>query len=337
MDRTGLILDAERLDDIASLAAAAECSGFDSVWATELYRTSFQQLAAAAHSTHTIRLGTAVALAFVRSPLVTALTALDLDELSGGRLILGLGSGARRSNERWHGVPFGRPVAKITECIEAVRLIASQAHTGERISFKGEFYDIDLRGWKRPFKPVRPAIPLFLAGVGPRMTEAAARVADGYLGHVVCSLDYLRQVTVPALARGLERSGRSRSDFTVATIVTCAVADDVAAAREAARRTIAFYATVRTYEPPFRLHGFLEQCRAVREAFMRGDVEGMAAAVTDEMVDAMSVVGTADHCRGVIARYRELVDLPILSAPHYFLDFAEVKRYQDAILEAFGR
>lgn len=335
MKDLGLILDAEDLKGIGELAVRAEDAGFHSVWATELYRTSFQQLSTAAHATKRIKLGTAVALAFVRSPLVTALTALDLDELSSGRLILGLGSGARRTNELWHGINYGKPVAKIKECIEIIRLLIASSHGGG-ISYKGSHYQIDLKGYRRAFEPFRTQLPIFLAGIGANMSRASGAVADGYIGHVVCSLKYLREVVLPSIRCGIEEAGRSRSNYTVATIITCAISNDTRRALDAARRTIAFYATVKTYDPPFRLHGFERETQRVRKAFMEGDIEGMIAGVSDDMVRSFAVVGNADECRRRVEEYRCFVDLPILSAPHYFLDFEEVSEYQRAILDVFG-
>ena len=334
---TGLILDAETISGLVQLAKEAEDAGFDSVWATELYRTSFQQLSAAAQATMTIKLGTAVALAFVRSPLITALTALDLDEISRGRLILGLGTGAKRTNEMWHGIAHGKPVSRIREFIEAVRLLMSKSHSGEPISCSGDYYHINTKGYHRPFKPIRTNIPIYLAGVGKYMTQAAGEVADGYLGHVVCSLRYIRDVVSKSLKAGLENSGRERKDFKVASIVTCAISNRKKEAMQAARATIAFYATVRTYEPPFKLHGFEKEAGIIREAFFRKDVKSMIQNVTDNMVNAFAVVGDADVCRKRVKQYKDYVDLPILSAPHYFLDFEEVKEYQEAILETFGK
>jgi len=336
MEKIGLILDAQKLGDIKEIAISAEDAGFHSVWATELYRTSFQQLAAVVDSTSAIKLGTAVALAFVRTPLNTALTTLDLDEASEGRLILGLGSGAKRTNELWHGIPHGKPVKRITECIELIRLIIERSHMNDTLSYEGEYYDVTLKGYRRAFPPLRPSVPIYLAGVGSGMTRAAGRVADGYIGHVVCTLGYLREVVVPSLKAGLGDSGKDRSAFTAASIITCAPSHDTKRAREAARKTIAFYATVRTYEPPFKMHGFERECALIREAFFGGDVEGMASLVSDDMVRAFAVVGTPDECRKRIGDYREFLDLPILSAPHYFLDFEEVRDYQRAILETFG-
>ncbi|HVY55233.1 MAG TPA: LLM class flavin-dependent oxidoreductase [Thermodesulfobacteriota bacterium] len=337
MKPVGLILDAEKISDIAALARKAEDAGFDSVWATELYRTSFQQLTVAARATSRIRLGTAVALAFVRSPLITSLTALDLDEISNGRLLLGLGTGAKRTNEMWHGITHGKPVTRIKELIEVLRLLTSGIHGARPVQFKGEYYEINTGGYRRPFEPVRGRIPVYLAGVGGRMCRAAGETADGYLGHVVCSLGYLNEVVTKEIEAGLAASGRKRSDFEAASIITCAISNDRKRAMHAARATIAFYATVRTYEPPFKLHGFEKETARIREAFLKGDVDSMIKNVTDDMVGTYAVVGDKAECREKIEEYRELIDLPVLSAPHYFLDFEEVKEYQAAILETFGR
>lgn len=336
MKPVGLILDAENISDIAALARKAEDAGFDSAWATELYRTSFQQLAASAQVTSRIRLGTAVALAFVRSPLITSLTALDLDEISDGRLILGLGTGAMRTNEMWHGITHGKPVTRMKEFIEVLRLLIGGVHGKTPVEYKGEYYDISTRGYKRPFGQVRDRIPVYLAGVGGRMCRAAGETADGYLGHVVCSLRYLKEVATREIEAGLASAGRERSRFESASIITCAISSDKRRAMHAARATIAFYATVRTYEPPFRLHGFEKETARIREAFLSGDVDSMINNVTDDMVGTFAVVGGAGECRKKIDEYRELIDLPVLSAPHYFLDFGEVGEYQMSILETFG-
>lgn len=336
MKPVGMILDGEKISDIALLAEGAEAAGFDSVWATELYRTSFEQLSAAAGATAKIKLGTAVALAFVRSPLVTSLTSLDVDEISGGRLILGLGTGARRTNEMWHGITLGKPVTRIKECIEVIRLMVGKLHSGHPIDYQGEYYKINTGGYRRPFKPVRDMIPIYLAGVGSKMCQAAGEAADGYLGHVVCSLRYLSEVVIGSLKSGLASTSRKPGEFRTASIITCAVSKDIKRATHAAKATIAFYATVRTYDPPFRLHGFEQEVKLIREAFLNRDIAAMIEGVTDDMISTFAVVGVADECRRKIDKYRELIDLPVLSAPHYFLDFEEVAEYQKSILEVFG-
>lgn len=336
MNHTGIVLDAHSIDELQVLAKKAEDAGFHSIWATELYRSSFQQLAAVAPATERIRLGTSVSLAFTRSPLITALTAMDLDELSNGRLIVGLGSGAKRTNEKFHSVEYGKPVKHITECIEVIRSILSKSHLSDNIKYEGEYYQIDMKGYKRPFKPFRDRIPVYLAGIGSNMTTASGSIADGYLGHVVCSLEYLKQITIPGIDNGLKISGKSREDFVVSSIITCAVSDDIERARRAAKATIAFYALVKTYEKPFKLHGFIPQTQKIRDAYFRDDIESMINNVTEEMVDIFSVVGHEDYCRSRIAEYRQYLDLPILSVPHYFIGFDEIKNYQNRLLEVFS-
>ncbi len=337
MKPIGLILDANSISDLTVLAKKAEDANFDSVWATELYRTSFQQLSAVANSTNNIKLGTAVALAFVRSPMITSLTALDLDEISNGRLILGLGTGAKRTNEMWHGVSHGKPVTRIKECMDIIRLISSSIHRDDVLSYKGEYYDITTKGYHRAFKPFRERIPIYLAGVGSKMIQASAEVADGYLGHVVCSLRYIKEVVDVSIKTGLKNSGRSRKDLKSCSIITCAISENKKQALEAARATIAFYATVKTYEPPFKLHGFQDQTAKVREAFYKRDIKTMIKSVSNDMVNTFAVVGNPDECRKKVNEYRAHINLPILSAPHYFLDFEEVKEYQDAIIDTFGQ
>lgn len=337
MQKTGLILDAHSLSDLKELAINAERSNLHSIWATELYRTSFQQLAAAASVTTKIKLGTAVALAFVRTPLITSITSLDLDELSSGRFILGLGTGAKRTNEKFHGITHRKPVKRIRECIELIRRITSQAHTNNEIDFDGEFYKVKTTGYKRPFEPVRTKIPIFLAGVGSKMVQTSAECADGYIGHVVCSLKYIEEIIVPSINKGLEITTKSKEDFLTSSIITCAISDDIEKVRKSAKGTIAFYAIVKTYRAPFELHGFAEHADKIREAYFRKDIKGMMNNVTEKMVDTFSVVGSAEECIKKIDRYRKYIDLPILSAPHYFIDFKEVKEYQKTLLEVFGK
>ena len=216
-----------------------------------MFHDPFLPLASAATGTSRITLGTSIALAFVRSPWVTALSALDLDILSGGRFILGLGTGLKRLNERWHGVAYGKPTPHIRECVKVIRLITERAHIGEPIRFSGQYYDVDIQGWQRPVMPVRERIPIYLAGVREGMIRTAAEVADGLLGHPIYSQRWINDVVLPSVARGLRDSARKREDFQLCLFVCCAVDNDVAAARRAAAATIAFYATVNTYEPLF--------------------------------------------------------------------------------------
>src|SRR3972149_968786 len=178
MSRYSLAVGMARAEEIALLARQAEDAGVEALWAAGMSRGPFLPLAAAATSTERIQLGTSIALAFVRSPWVTALSALDMDILSGGRFILGLGTGLKRLNERWHGVAYGKPTPHIKECIQVVRLITENAHLGLPIRFSGQYYDLDIQGWQRPFPPQRARIPVFLAGGREGMIRTGGGVAD---------------------------------------------------------------------------------------------------------------------------------------------------------------
>lgn len=326
----------ETMDEIAAGARAAEAAGLDGVFAIEIFRSSLTQAMWLAAATERIGLATGITWAFTRSPLALALAALDIDEASGGRFTLGLGAGVRRLNETWHGAEYGRPAPHLRETIEAVRLIVERAGSGEPIRYRGAYHDIDIRGWARPAKPLRKRIPIHAAAVGEGMARMAGDVADGLLGHVICSTRWIDEVIVPSFERGLARSGRQRSELTFVPGVCVALDEDEEAARDAARRTLAFYATVRTYAPLFEIHGFGEQAAAVARAFRAGDLAGVAAAVSDEMVDCYCAAGPADKVRAKVREVAERGDRVALMPPTYFLEPERIAEYQRRILAEFG-
>ena len=334
MSRYSLAVGIAPAEEIARLAGQAEDAGFDTLWAPEMSHEPFLPLAAAAASTSRIRLGTSIALAFVRSPWVTALSALDMDLLSGGRFTLGLGTGLKRLNERWHGVAYGKPTPHIRECVQVVRLIIENAHLGRPIRFSGQYYDLDIQGWQRPYAPQRERIPIFLAGVREGMIRTAAEVADGLLGHAIYSLPWVRQTVLPAVARGLAQAGRERGRFHLCLSVCCAVGKDQAAARRAAAATVAFYATVKTYEPLFT--AFPSEYRRIQEAALTDDTAAMVDAVSDAMVDAFAVAGPPEEARRKLEAYAELADSICLAPPDQLIDPAETGAYRQALLATFG-
>jgi alkanesulfonate monooxygenase SsuD/methylene tetrahydromethanopterin reductase-like flavin-dependent oxidoreductase (luciferase family) len=257
----------------------------------------------------------------------------------GGRFKLGLGAGVKRLNERWHGVDYGRPAPHLRETVEATRLIMESAHAGEPIRYEGSYHDIEIKGWARPHAPMRERIPIYTAAVGEGMARMAGDVSDGLLGHLICSRRWLEEVIVPNFEKGVSRSGRKRSDFDFIPGICVAIAEDddgVEAAYDAARRTIAFYSTVRTYAPLFELDGFGAEAEAAGSEFRGGNLAGVAGAITDEMVDTLCAVGTVDAVREKVAAIAELGDAISLSPPTYFLAAEEIATYQRRILAAFG-
>jgi probable F420-dependent oxidoreductase len=287
-------------------------------------------------TTDRIGLGSGIAWAFTRSPMIIALSALDIDEASGGRFRLGLGAGVKRLNETWHGVEYGRPAPHLRETVEAVRLIVEKAGSGEPIRYEGTYHDIDIKGWARPHAKARERIPIYTAAIQEGMARMAGDVADGVIGHPMCSLRWLEEVLIANFERGLERSGRSRADFDFLPTVCCAIDDDEQAAYDAVRRTISFYATVRTYRPLWEMHGFGDAAEAVGAAFRAGDLAAMPGHVPDEMVDAYCAAGPLDKVRERVEAVAERADGVWLMPPTYFLAPEQIAEYQRRIVDAFA-
>lgn len=324
----------ETAADLAAFARAAERAGIARLWAPELHRSATIPLAVAAAATERIGLGTGIALAFTRSPMVLALEALDLDELSGGRLTLGLGAGVRRLNGDWHAVPYDPPVARMREMAGAVRELVRALAEGRDARHEGAIYDIRVHGLRRGDATARPAVPVWLAAVLPGMTRLAGRIADGFLDHPVTSPEWLRERLLPALREGAERAGRPTPE--VAGALICAVDPDPSAAERAAALTVGFYAVVRTYEGMFSEHGFAARLPAIRQAFLAGDAERMAEAVGPDMTGAFAAAGTAAEVRARARAWEGLADRLWATPPHHARAPAEIARSQAGILEAFG-
>ena len=336
LDRISIAAIGDSAEELAEEARRAERAGVECLWAPELFRSSFTQATWLAAKTERIGVATGIAWAFVRSPFIAAVSALDVDEMSGGRFRLGLGAGVKRLNETWHNAEYGKPAPHLREAIEATRLIMEKAPSGEPIRFAGSYYEIEIKGWVRPHKPVRERVPIYTAGVREGMCRMAGDVADGLVGHPICSLRWLDEVIVANFTRGLERSGRSRSEFDFVPTVCCAIDDDEERAYDAARRTIAFYATVRTYAPVWELHGFESEAAAAGDAFRKGDLAGVPAAITDEMVDTYTAAGPLDKVRERVESVAERADALFLTPPTYFLPPEQLAEYQHRLIESFA-
>jgi probable F420-dependent oxidoreductase len=336
LDRISVAAIGTTVADLEAEASRAEAAGVECVWAPELFRSSVTQAAYLAGRTETIDVATGIAWAFTRSPFILAVSALDIDEMSGGRFRLGLGSGVKRLNETWHNAEYGKPAPHLREAIEATRMIMQQAGGGEPIRYEGEYYDIDIKGWIRPHPAARDSVPIYTAGVQGGMCRMAGDVADGMIGHPIQSLRWIDEVVVDSFEKGLSRSGRERKDFDYLPTVCCAIDDDEARAIEMARRTISFYATVKTYMPLWELHGFADNAVAAGEAFRSGDLAGVPAAISDEMVDTYCAAGPLDKVRARVEETAERADGLFLTPPTYFISPEELSEYQNRIIDAFG-
>lgn len=191
----------ETLEEFIEAGINAEEKGFSTLWTSELHRTPFVPLTALATNTSRIKLGSGVALAFLRSPLTLALTALDLNEISNGRFILGLGSGVKNLNEFWHDVRFGSPVKHISDVITICRKVMKESHLNP-IKYEGAEKSISLVGFDRPFTPKETDIPIYMGSVGPLMTKKCGEIAQGWISHELCSPQYLKSNIIPKLEEG---------------------------------------------------------------------------------------------------------------------------------------
>ncbi|GAA2726685.1 LLM class flavin-dependent oxidoreductase [Actinocorallia aurantiaca] len=324
----------ETLEELVAAGRAAEEAGATTLWVPELHRSATVTAAALAQGTSTARVGTAIALAFTRSPMVTALEALDLDELAGGRFVLGLGTGVKRLNEDWHNARWGKPVAHLRETVAAVRHFVAHAADGTPMTLEGEHEPLRIRGYQRPFPQVRREIPVYVAGMGPAMTKLAGEIGQGWISHELCSPAWLTERSLPPLLEGLDKSGRERADLDVVVSACCSVDPDPAVARRRSAGTAGFYASVRTYADFFAFHDLAEDQEKVIEAFRSGTgADRLAGAVSDRMTDALTLTGTFDQVAERIAAYAGAADSIKLTPPTHDLEPAEIRAAQARIIE----
>jgi 5,10-methylenetetrahydromethanopterin reductase len=258
---------------------------------------SYSTLAEVVAETESALVGPAIAYAFARTPYAHAAAMRTLARKAPDRLFLGLGSAAAKINRDWFGVPPDRPLARMAEVVQVIRAWL-HAENGERVQFSGEFYEIDAAVQA----PVlgRLDIPVLLAGFNKGMAATAGRVADGVIGHGLFTDRWWDEVVRPAVARGASEAEKTERPLEHGWIMTAI--DDAAPERAVAdvRRMIAFYLTVKTYDPYVEFHGWEAQTEKLREAFRRGDTDAMGEAVTDDMVEQIAVCGTTEAAREML-------------------------------------
>jgi probable F420-dependent oxidoreductase len=328
---------ASNLRDVPAAAQAAESIGFDALWTAETSHDPFFPLVIAAEHTKTIKLGTSIAVAFPRSPMVLAEIGWDLQALSGGRFILGLGTQVKGHNERRFGVRWEHPGPKLREMIQMIRAIWDCWQNGTRPSFSGKFYNFTLMTpFFNPGPIEHPEIPIYIAGVNEYMCQLAGELCDGFHIHPFHSLKYLDEVVYPNLEKGLRKAGRKRSQVamtTTAFVITGANEAEVEAAKAPVRQQLSFYASTRTYSGVLEAHGWGDASARLNEKAAKGDWGGMASEITDEMLEVYAVTGKYDEIAGKIkARYDGYLD----RVAFYFPFSANDGRPWREIIEAFN-
>ncbi len=310
------ILPPTSLRALPGLARAAEAAGFEALWTAETQHDPFLPLALAAEHTQRLHLGTAIAVAFARSPALLAYSAWDLADACDGRFILGLGTQVRAHIERRFGMPWPEsPVGKLRDQIAAVRAVWMTWQTGERLNHRGPYHKLTLMTpFFNPGPIDHPAIPIYIAGVNPALCRLAGEVADGFLSHPYHSVDYLRRVVRPAIDAGAARAGRHPGEIRLTVTAMTAVDDSEA---EFARMQIAFYASTPTYRPVMAHHGWGETADRLQVLARRGAWDEMGGLISDEMLHTFAVVAPeADLPSALRERYAGLADRLSLYTPY---------------------
>lgn len=317
---------------LAMLAKQAEERGVHGLFAPQVYGPPFPALAAAAAVTDSIQLASGIAIAPVRSPFETAMAAIDMDRISMGRFVLGLGTSVHAWTEGIFGSPHYKPVTHLRETVAAVRHIVAGAHKG-LAPFEGEYYRAHFRELQPTAPPFRERIPIWIAALRPKLVELAAQVGDGLIGHPMWSERWTLETIRPAFEAALNAAGRPRTDVEVNLWPWVAPNTNVAEAIEDSRATMAFYGGVKQYEPFFEAHGFGDVARKLQAGVGRGDYASVAHLVPDEMVRTFVAVGAPEKVRERIDRLWSWADSLCVVPPVYALAPEKVLAYSQAIAQ----
>lgn len=305
----------DSIDQVPRLAQAAEALGFDAVWTSETQHDPFLPLALLAGSTRHVRFGTAIAVAFARSPTVLAHTAWDLANASGGRFILGLGTQVKPHIERRFGMTWpDSPVGKMREMIEAIRAVWTAWQTGERLSYRGETLKLSLMTpFFSPDPIAEPHIPIYIAGVNRGLCRLAGELADGLHAHPYHSVRYLKEVVRTSIEEGARAVSRDPAEIELS--VTVMTAESVGEA-DFVRSQIAFYASTPSYRPVMALHGWGEVADRLSGLARRQAWGEMTEQISDEILDTFAVIAPRERLGAALrSRYRDLADRLTLYLP----------------------
>lgn len=309
----GLAVEGKHLPKVAHVARAAEALGFAGLWTSETRHDPFLPLALAAEHTRTLQLGTSVAIAFARSPMVVAQTAWDLQDFSDGRLLLGLGTQVKAHIERRFSMPWDAPAARLREYIQALRAIWASFQTGTPLTFRGEFYQHTLiTPFFNPGPIPHPDIPIAIAGVNTGLARLAGELCQGFHVHPFHSPEYVRTVVQPQVAAGATVAGRSAHEVELSTSVFVITGHSQAALaeqRERLRAQLAFYASTPTYRVVLAMHGWAEIGERLQQLARQQQWDEMTRLISDEMLHAFAVEATPDEVGAAIrARYQGLIE-----------------------------
>ncbi len=297
-----------QLSEIPAMAKAVEDFGFDGVWVAETQHNPMLACTLIAEHTERIEFGTAIAVSFARSPAVMAHTAWDLSEFSKGRFILGLGTQVKPHIERRFGMPWPEsPVAKQREQIDAIRAIWESWMSGERIGFRGEYYKLTLSSpFFTPARIDHPKVPIYIAGVNTGLARLAGETADGFHVHPFHTPQYLRNILIPAVEKGANKTGRKREDVSMVVNAFVITGDEN---RETTRQQVSFYASTPSYRRVLKEHGWEEVGEKLSVLASKQQWMEMSALITYEMLSYFATeAAPEDLAEALKERYQGLAD-----------------------------
>jgi len=330
------------LADVKRMAEEAEEMGLSGLWFAETKHNPYLGCALATTSTSRITVGTDIAVAFPRSPMVTAQVAWDLAAASEGRFILGLGTQVKGHVERRFSSAFDHPVSRLRDYVLSLRAIWNAFQGNGKLAYEGDFYSFSLlTEFFNPGPIAHPHVPVYVAGVNSLIAQMAGEVCDGFHIHPLHSTSYLESVIKPAIARGASRAGRDVSEVTLACPVFVIAGDSEAELepqRRSVRRQISFYGSTRTYRPVFEVEEWDGVSDELHRLMGKGDLDAMEAVITDEMLDAFCVTASWDNLAGVLLkRYGGVVDRVI---PYFeytgWHDAPELRERWSAVAHTFA-
>jgi probable F420-dependent oxidoreductase len=328
------LMNISDLSKVPDQVRALEAQGYDGLITAEMSGDPFFPLLLAAEHSERIELMTSIAVAFARNPMILAGLSNDLQAFSKGRFILGLGSQIKPHIEKRFSQPWSKPAARMREFILAMRSIWACWYDGEKLDFRGDFYSHTLM--TPMFTPVNNshgAPRVVLAAVGPKMTEVAGEVADGMIVHAFTTARYIRDVTLPAIERGLKESGRSRADFEICYptfVVSGKDESEWEQARTGITRQLAFYGSTPAYRGVLEAHGWGDLQTELNVMSKRGEWVAMGERITDEILEEFAIVAEPDKVASALgARFGGIVDRVVCSVP--FASDAERLKYMEEL------
>lgn len=319
-------------------AQQIESLGMAGIFVPEIYSDPLMGLGYCAAVTKRAQLATGIKIAFAGNPFETAMTAMDLDRLSGGRVVLGLGTSIRTWVEGFHGMPgYGKPVEHLRETIQVIREVFAKSHIpGGLTCFEGKYHHHDWSTFLGAFAtPVRETIPIWVAANQTGLTRLAGEVADGFIDHPIHGPRYAATHARDALDQGLRKAGRDRSEIHWNCWLWVAVNNDRTEAVSDAKATVAFYAGMRQYLPMFETMGFGKEATICCDAFERHDMAAWVGAISDDMAETFVILGAADECRKRVEEVWDMADSFCLVPPIGNLPPEKVTAYTGRIADTF--